>query len=80
MEFEHGKAKSHPLEAKLKPGKYKWCACGKTKDVPWCDGTCKGGKPVKFKIAEKGVYEVCDCGKTKKPPFCDHSQKGCRER
>jgi CDGSH iron-sulfur domain-containing protein 3 len=72
MEFEHSKKKTHyPLEVTLKPGRYKWCSCGKTKDVPWCDGTCKGGKPVKFTIEKKKTVEICNCGLTKKPPFCD---------
>ena len=72
MRFEHGRAKdSHPLEIKLKAGKYKWCACGKTKKVPFCDGTCKGAKAVKFKLAEKRTVELCDCGLTKTPPYCD---------
>jgi CDGSH-type Zn-finger protein len=75
MKFEHAKAKDghFPLKVKLKPGHYKWCACGKTRDVPWCDGTCKGAKPVKFEIEKKEAVEICDCGLTKKPPFCDGS-------
>lgn len=76
MKFEHAKKSAHfPLEVKLKPGKYKWCACGHTKDVPWCDGTCKGGKPVKFEIEKKQTVEICNCGLTKKPPLCDGSHK-----
>jgi CDGSH iron-sulfur domain-containing protein 3 len=72
MRFEHDRGKhGYPLEVKLKPGKYKWCACGKTKDVPFCDGTCKGAKPVKFKIDEKRTVALCNCGLTKTPPFCD---------
>jgi CDGSH-type Zn-finger protein len=77
MEFEHAKKRDsrHPLEVALKPGHYKWCGCGKTKDVPWCDGTCKGGKPVKFTIDKKSTVQICNCGKTKKPPFCDGAHK-----
>ena len=70
--FKHGKAKGgYPLELKLDRGKYKWCGCGKTKTVPWCDGTCKGGKPVRFEIKKKETVRVCNCGLTKTPPFCD---------
>jgi CDGSH-type Zn-finger protein len=77
MRFEHAKKKDahFPLEITLKSGKYKWCACGHTKDVPWCDGTCKGAKPVKFEIEKKQTVEICNCGLTKKPPFCDGSHK-----
>ena len=80
MRFEHDSAKAHPLEVTLKAGKHKWCSCGKTENPPWCDGTCKGGKPVKFKLDEKAAVEICNCGRTKKPPYCDHSQKECRKK
>jgi CDGSH iron-sulfur domain-containing protein 3 len=81
VKFEHAKGKQHfPLEVKLKPGTYKWCGCGKTRDVPWCDGTCKGGKPVKFKIETKKTVEICDCGLTKKPPFCDGAHKKLKKK
>ncbi len=74
-QFEHVKKSTPvPLEVKLEPGKrYKWCACGKTKSVPWCDGTCKGGKPVKFEVKKKDTYSICTCGLTKTPPYCDGS-------
>jgi CDGSH-type Zn-finger protein len=76
VKFEHAGKKTHyPLEVTLKAGKYKWCACGATHDVPWCDGTCKHAKPVKFKIDEKQKVEICNCGLTKKPPFCDGAHK-----
>ena len=69
--FKHGKSKSYPLEVKLDKGSYKWCGCGKTKKVPFCDGTCKGGKPVKFKLDKKATVKLCNCGLTKTPPYCD---------
>jgi len=76
VRFDHAKgSRKHPLKVSLKPGTYKWCGCGKTKDVPWCDGTCKGGKPVRFKIEKKRAVEICNCGLTKKPPFCDGTHK-----
>ena len=46
-------------------------ACGKTEEVPWCDGTCEDGKPVKFYVERKGVYRICTCGLTSTPPYCD---------
>ncbi len=72
--FEHDKGKKgYPLEIELSKGKHKWCGCGKTKKVPWCDGTCKGGKPVKFELSKKQVVRVCNCGLTKTPPYCDET-------
>ncbi len=74
--FKHDKGKAgYPLEVKLDAGRYKWCGCGNTKKVPFCDGNCKGGKPVKFEVKKKGTFEICNCGLTKKPPFCDGSHK-----
>lgn len=76
--FKHAKkGLAHPLEVKLGPGRYKWCGCGRTGQVPWCDGTCKGGKPVRFEVKKRTALEICTCGLTKTPPYCDHSQKVC---
>jgi CDGSH iron-sulfur domain-containing protein 3 len=80
MKFEHMKDKSHPLKIELKHGSYKWCGCGKTKKVPFCDGTCKGGKAVRFKITEKRKVRICNCGLTKTPPFCDGSCKKLKKK
>jgi CDGSH-type Zn-finger protein len=80
MRFRHDRGKGHPLVVKLKPGKYKWCACGRTKDVPFCDGTCKNAKAVKFGIEKKSTVELCDCGLTKKPPYCDGSHKKLKKK
>ncbi len=74
-EFKHAPRKGYPLVVKLDKGRYKWCGCGKTDEVPWCDGTCKGGKPVKFEVKKKDVFEICNCGLTKAPPYCDGSHK-----
>ena len=46
-----------PYALELSPGDYWWCACGKSKKQPFCDGSHKdtGIAPVKFTItaAEK---------------------------
>ena len=74
--FKHDSGKQgYPLEVKLDKGRYKWCGCGHTKKVPFCDGNCKGGKPVKFEVKKRGTVELCNCGLTKKPPYCDGSHK-----
>ena len=52
----------------------------KDQKVPWCDGTCKGAKPVKFKIAVKRTVKICNCGLTKKPPYCDGSCKKLKKK
>ena len=81
MRFAHAKGKQkYPLKVTLKPGGYKWCGCGNAKAVPWCDGTCKGGRPVRFKIDRKKGVSICNCGLTKKPPYCDGSDKKLKKK
>jgi CDGSH-type Zn-finger protein len=64
---------TNPHIAVLEPGTYYWCGCGKSSNVPFCDGSHKGtGKdPIKFEIAEKKQVALCNCQRTKKAPFCD---------
>jgi CDGSH-type Zn-finger protein len=71
--------KSTKLE--LQPGEYAWCACGKSKNQPWCDGSHTGGafSPVKFTVSEAMTKSICLCKQSKNPPFCDGSHKPLRE-
>jgi PhnB protein len=71
--------KSFKLE--LQPGKYFWCACGQSKNQPWCDGSHKGGAftPVEFVIEETRMASMCLCKHSKNKPFCDGSHKPLRE-
>jgi CDGSH-type Zn-finger protein len=73
--FENDDAASHPLVTELDAGTYSWCQCGKTKTVPYCDGSHAGTgiSPLAFDIAEPVTSAVCNCGLTKSPPFCDGS-------
>lgn len=70
-----------PIIAKPKPflvsveerKRYFWCACGRSKAQPFCDGSHEGTsiKPVSF-IAEKTKdVLLCGCKHTKAGPFCD---------
>lgn len=62
-----------PIEAQLKPGEYWWCACGRSKTQPFCDGSHAGTgiAPIAFKVEEEGSYWLCACKHTANPPFCD---------
>lgn len=64
-----------PYAIELEAGDYWWCACGKSKIQPLCDGshTSTEFKPVKFTISEKRTYSLCGCKKSKNPPYCDGS-------
>lgn len=66
-----------PCYMKLEENRaYVWCACGRSKSQPFCDGSHKGTefRPVSYRPAELGEEVLfCLCKKTKTPPFCDGS-------
>lgn len=66
-----------PYNKKLEKGSYYWCACGKSANQPFCDGSHKGSEfiPLKFEITEPKEVWLCGCKKTKNPPFCDGTHK-----
>jgi len=53
---------------------YAWCACGNSKNQPFCDGSHQGTEfnPVIF-VAAGGRAALCMCKKTNGSPFCDGS-------
>jgi CDGSH-type Zn-finger protein len=66
-------AQKAPYAEELQTGTYWWCACGKSKRQPFCDGSHKGSdfSPVKFEISEKSKVYLCGCKQSGKQPFCD---------
>ncbi len=69
-------ADNKPAMIELEAGKnYAWCACGKSSNQPWCDGSHKGSEfsPKIFKVDENKKAAVCMCKMTSNPPFCDGS-------
>ena len=71
-------AQKAPLPVKVEAGKtYFWCACGKSRKQPFCDGAHKGSgiAPVKFTAeADKKLF-FCGCKASAKAPFCDGTHK-----
>ena len=70
-------AKKSPFIMQLAPGDYWWCACGKSANQPFCDGSHKGTEftPVQFRIEQKEKVWLCGCKHTGNQPFCDGSHK-----
>jgi len=60
------------------PGTLWWCACGRSKSQPFCDGAHQGTGigPKKVELAEAKTIAWCGCKHSKQGAFCDgsHSQ------
>nr|WP_321485300.1 CDGSH iron-sulfur domain-containing protein [uncultured Draconibacterium sp.] len=61
----------------LEPGTYYWCACGRSKNQPFCDGSHQGTEftPLPFDIDEKKEVWLCQCKHSKNKPFCDGTHR-----
>lgn len=70
-------AAKSPANVVLGAGTYFWCACGRSANQPFCDGSHKGTgfSPVQFKIDEKKDVWLCRCKHSGNKPFCDGTHK-----
>jgi Uncharacterized conserved protein len=69
-------AKKGPYEVELEAGKnYHWCACGKSQNQPFCNGSHKGTdiSPVAFTAEATSKAHLCGCKHSNNKPFCDGS-------
>jgi CDGSH-type Zn-finger protein len=66
-------AQKAPYVQKVEPGTFWWCACGRSKRQPFCDGAHKGTgfEPKKTEITEAKLVAWCGCKHSKTAPFCD---------
>lgn len=73
--------KRGPYVVELEAGKYWWCACGRSQNQPFCDGShgSTGFAPVQFEVSEKKKVGLCGCRHTANPPFCDASHRNLPE-
>lgn len=72
------RAGEFPVAVNLEEGKtYAWCACGLSKNQPFCDGSHKITTitPKVFKAEKSGEAHLCMCKQTKNQPYCDGSHK-----
>ena len=70
-------ADKQPKPMVMEKGDYYWCACGESKNQPFCDGSHKGTEftPVHVKIEEKKEVYWCMCKHSNRKPFCDGAHK-----
>lgn len=71
-------AQKSPFQVDVVAGKtYFWCACGRSKNQPFCDGSHKGTglTPVQFKPEELKTVWLCGCKHTGSRPMCDGTHK-----
>jgi CDGSH-type Zn-finger protein len=66
-----------PVVGILEAGTYYWCACGRSKTQPYCDGSHAGTgiEPIEVVIDAPKKVALCTCKMTKRPPLCDGSHK-----
>jgi CDGSH-type Zn-finger protein len=71
-------AQKGPYGIDVEAGKtYYWCACGRSKKQPFCDGSHKGTglNPIAHTAAKTAKVWFCGCKATKGEPFCDGSHQ-----
>ena len=65
-----------PIQVDLVAGEtYWWCACGRSKSQPFCDGSHEGTafSPVEWTAERTRRALLCTCKRTGKAPICDNS-------
>lgn len=64
-----------PYAVELQAGDHYWCACGRSKNQPYCDGAHSGTgiEPRKITVERSGTHYLCGCRASKNGAFCDGS-------
>lgn len=67
-----------PFEIEVKKGEVKaFCACGKSKNGPYCDGSHAGTEftPYVIEFDKDQTIYACGCQQSGNRPFCDGSHE-----
>jgi CDGSH-type Zn-finger protein len=71
-------AQKAPYVVDVEAGKsYYWCACGKSKSQPFCDGSHQGSNmtPLEYQAQANGTVYFCGCKHSGNGALCDGSHK-----
>ncbi len=69
-------AQKGPFQVNVEADKsYFWCACGRSANQPFCDGSHKGTgfAPVHYVVNRSKTVFFCGCKQTGNRPLCDGS-------
>lgn len=66
-----------PVVCEMSPGTYWWCACGLSKNQPFCDGSHRTTPftPIEVVIEEPRKVAWCVCKHSQKKPYCDGTHR-----
>jgi CDGSH-type Zn-finger protein len=67
-------AQKGPYPVEVTEGEtYYWCACGRSQNQPFCDGSHQGSgfEPVAYQANKTGTAYLCGCKRTSDRPMCD---------
>lgn len=66
-----------PYVLEVQPGSYAWCACGRSRTQPYCDGSHRGTafRPIVIQVSEARRIAWCGCKHSGGKPFCDGSHR-----
>ena len=61
----------------MEPGTYWWCACGRSNNQPFCDGSHKGTSftPEKVVVEKTELVKWCLCKHSEKGHICDNKHR-----
>mgnify|MGYP001768788528 CR=1 FL=1 len=71
-------AQKSPYAVDVEAGKtYFWCACGLSKNQPFCDGSHKVTRftPLKYEATKSERVWFCGCKRSANKPLCDGTHK-----
>jgi mannose-6-phosphate isomerase-like protein (cupin superfamily)/CDGSH-type Zn-finger protein len=75
-------ARYKPYYYELEGGKsYLWCACGLSKNQPFCDNSHRGTniRPVRYRAEQDEDVLFCGCKRTADAPFCEGAHNNLKD-